>query len=142
MHVRLNRPDKRNAMSGAMVRELQTVFVNLPREARVAVISGEGAHFCAGLDLSRGHGAERRRRHASTRACGMRRFDQIQYGPVPVIVVLHGAVVGGGLELAATAHLRVAEAQRVLRPARRAARHLRRRQRLGAHPAADRRRRA
>jgi enoyl-CoA hydratase/carnithine racemase len=37
-------------------------------------------------------------------------FEQIQYGPVPVIAVLHGAVVGGGLELAATAHLRVAEA--------------------------------
>ena len=52
VHVRLNRPDKRNAMSGAMVRELQTAFVNLPGEARVAVISGEGAHFSAGLDLS------------------------------------------------------------------------------------------
>jgi enoyl-CoA hydratase/carnithine racemase len=37
-------------------------------------------------------------------------FDRIQFGPVPVIAVLHGAVVGGGLELAASAHLRVAEA--------------------------------
>ena len=37
-------------------------------------------------------------------------FDAIQYGPVPVIAVLHGAVVGGGLELAAAAHVRVAEA--------------------------------
>jgi enoyl-CoA hydratase/carnithine racemase len=37
-------------------------------------------------------------------------FDAIQYGPVPVIAVLHGAVVGGGLELASSAHLRVAEA--------------------------------
>ena len=37
-------------------------------------------------------------------------FDAIQFGPVPVVAVLHGAVVGGGLELAASAHLRVAEA--------------------------------
>jgi enoyl-CoA hydratase/carnithine racemase len=37
-------------------------------------------------------------------------FDQIQFGRVPVIAVLHGAVVGGGLELACAAHIRVAEA--------------------------------
>ena len=108
VHLRLNRPDKRNAMSEAMVRELQTAFVNLPSDARVAVISGEGAHFSAGLDLSEvteqtvADGIFHSRLwHAA--------FDQIQFGPVPVIVVLHGAVVGGGLELAATAHLRVAE---------------------------------
>jgi enoyl-CoA hydratase/carnithine racemase len=37
-------------------------------------------------------------------------FDQIQFGKVPVVAVLHGAVVGGGLELAAAAHIRIAEA--------------------------------
>jgi len=37
-------------------------------------------------------------------------LDRIQFAPVPVVVVLHGAVVGGGLEIAAAAHLRVAEA--------------------------------
>jgi enoyl-CoA hydratase/carnithine racemase len=36
-------------------------------------------------------------------------FDQIQFGRVPVIAVLHGAVVGGGLELASSCHIRVAE---------------------------------
>jgi enoyl-CoA hydratase/carnithine racemase len=108
MHLRLNRPDKRNALNETLVRELQTAFVNLPKEARVAVISGEGAHFCAGLDLSEvteqtvAEGIVHSRKwHAA--------FDLIQFGPVPVIAVLHGAVVGGGLELAATAHLRVAE---------------------------------
>jgi enoyl-CoA hydratase/carnithine racemase len=105
----LNRPDKRNALNGTLVRELQTAFTHLPGEARAAVISGEGAHFCAGLDLSEvteqsvAEGIFHSRLwHAA--------FDQIQYGPVPLIAVLHGAVVGGGLELAATAHLRVAEA--------------------------------
>ena len=109
VHLRLNRPDKRNALNETLVRELQTAFVNLPAEARVAVLSGEGAHFSAGLDLSEvseqsvAEGIVHSRKwHAA--------FDLIQFGPVPVIAVLHGAVVGGGLELAATAHLRVAEA--------------------------------
>jgi len=108
VHLRLNRPDKRNALNETLVRELQTAFVNLPKEARAAVISGEGAHFSAGLDLSEvteqsvSDGVFHSRKwHAA--------FDGIQFGPVPVIAVLHGAVVGGGLELAATAHLRVAE---------------------------------
>ena len=105
----LNRPDKRNALNETLVRELQTAFVNLPAEARVAVLSGEGAHFSAGLDLSEvseqsvAEGIVHSRLwHAA--------FDGIQFGPVPVIAVLHGAVVGGGLELASAAHLRVAEA--------------------------------
>ncbi len=109
VHLRLNRPDKRNALNETLVRELQTAFVNLPKDARAAVISGAGAHFCAGLDLSEvteqsvAEGILHSRKwHAA--------FDLIQYGPVPVIAVLHGAVVGGGLELASTAHLRVAEA--------------------------------
>jgi enoyl-CoA hydratase/carnithine racemase len=109
VHLQLNRPDKRNALSEAMVRQLQTAFVNLPKEARVAVVSGAGAHFSAGLDLSEVTEQDvtegifhSRLWHAA--------FEQIQFGPVPVIAVLHGAVVGGGLELAATAHLRVAEA--------------------------------
>jgi len=109
VHLRLNRPDKRNAINTALVQQLQTAFVNLPAGSRAAVISGEGAHFCAGLDLSEvteqtvAEGIFHSRLwHAA--------FEQIQYGPVPVVAVLHGAVVGGGLELAATAHLRVAEA--------------------------------
>ena len=108
VHLRLNRPDKRNALNDTLVRELQTAFVNLPKDARVAVISGEGAHFSAGLDLSEvseqsvSDGIFHSRKwHAA--------FDLIQFGPVPVIAVLHGAVVGGGLELASSAHLRVAE---------------------------------
>jgi len=109
VHLRLDRPAKRNAMNAQLVRELHTAFVNLPADARVAVVSGEGPHFCAGLDL-----AEVTEQSVSDGIFHSRlwhaAFDQIQYGPVPVIAVLQGAVVGGGLELAACAHLRVAEA--------------------------------
>ena len=108
LHVRLNRAAKRNSVSDTLLAQLHAVFVNLPSDVRVAVISGEGDHFCAGLDLSEVternvvEGIQHSRAwHAA--------FDAIQFGPVPVLAVLHGAVVGGGLELAAATHLRIAE---------------------------------
>ena len=112
LHVRLNRPAKRNAVSDELLAQLHTVWVNLPAlqtSVKAAVLSGDGAHFCAGLDLSEVSGrsvTEGMQQSRAWHAC----FDAIQFGPVPVVAVLHGAVVGGGLELAASAHLRVAEA--------------------------------
>ncbi len=106
--VRLNRPVKRNAISDELIAQIHTAFVNLPGEVRAGVLSGEGEHFCAGLDLSEltersvaGGIDHSRGWHAA--------FDQVQFGRVPVVAVLHGAVVGGGLELASAAHVRVAE---------------------------------
>jgi enoyl-CoA hydratase/carnithine racemase len=108
LHVRLNRPAKRNAISDTLIQQLHTCFINLPEGVKAAVVSGEGAHFCAGLDLAELverdiHGAVLHSRmwHAA--------FDAIQFGAVPVVAVLHGAVVGGGLELATSCHIRVAE---------------------------------
>jgi len=108
LHVRLNRPAKRNSISDDLLAQLPTVFVHMPTHIRAAVISGEGDHFCAGLDLSEVSErtvAEGMSHSRAWHAC----FDAIQFGPVPVIAVLHGAVVGGGLELASSTHLRVAE---------------------------------
>ena len=51
-HLRLMRPAKRNALNDALVAAIHTAFVNLPEATRAVVISGEGEHFCAGLDLS------------------------------------------------------------------------------------------
>jgi len=108
LHVQLARPAKRNSISDALLAQIHTVFVNLPRDTRALVLSGQGEHFCAGLDLSEvseRNVAEGMQHSRAWHAC----FDAIQFGPVPVVAVLHGAVVGGGLELAAAAHLRVAE---------------------------------
>jgi enoyl-CoA hydratase/carnithine racemase len=81
----------------------------LPEEARAAVIDGNGEHFCAGLDLS-----ELKERDAAQGLHHSRRWHAalaaIEQGPVPVIAALHGAVVGGGLELASACHIRVADA--------------------------------
>jgi enoyl-CoA hydratase/carnithine racemase len=108
-HVRLNRPAKRNAVNDTLVAQLQTAFINLPAGVKAAVLSGAGDHFCAGLDLS-----ELSERSVAEGVLHSRSWhqvmDSIQFGRVPVVAVLHGAVVGGGLEIASSCHLRVAEA--------------------------------
>lgn len=106
--VRLTRPAKRNALSDGLILALRDVFENLPATVRAAVIDGEGEHFCAGLDLS-----ELKERDAGQGLVHSRMWhaalERVQYGPVPVIAALHGAVVGGGLELASACHIRVAD---------------------------------
>ena len=108
-HIRLNRPAKRNAINDALVAQLQTAFTNLPEAVLAAVLSGEGEHFCAGLDLS-----ELSERSVAEGILHSRSWhaamDTLQFGRVPVVAVLHGAVVGGGREIASSCHLRVAEA--------------------------------
>jgi enoyl-CoA hydratase/carnithine racemase len=106
--LRLLRPQKRNALSDRLVLALRDRFASLPDSVRAVVLYGEGPHFCAGLDL-----AELTERDS---AQGVRHsmlwhdaFDRIQFGAAPVIALLRGAVIGGGLELACAAHVRVAE---------------------------------
>ncbi|MGE4242318.1 crotonase/enoyl-CoA hydratase family protein [Ramlibacter sp.] len=106
--VRLTRGAKRNALSDGLVAAIRDAFQNLPADVRAAVIDGEGEHFCAGLDLS-----ELKERDAGAGLHHSRMWhaalEQVQHGPVPVVAALHGAVVGGGLELAASCHIRVAD---------------------------------
>lgn len=110
--VTLNRPAKRNALSLDTIEELVTLFTNAPRAgARAIVLAAEGDHFCAGLDLIEHHDEDRS--PADFMLVCMRwheAFNKMEYGGVPVIAALKGAVVGGGLELASAAHIRVADA--------------------------------
>ena len=106
--IRLTRPSKRNAINDGLMAAIKDAFENLPSTVRAAVIAGEGDHFCAGLDLS-----ELQERDAGQGLMHSRSWtvalDRVQFGPVPVVAALHGAVVGGGLELATTCHIRVAD---------------------------------
>ena len=106
--LRLTRPHKRNAIDDAMVAGIGACFAALPAEVRAVVVHGEGEHFCAGLDLSSVTENDATQGMFHSRAWH-RAFELIESGPVPVIAVLHGAVIGGGLELAAACHIRVAE---------------------------------
>jgi enoyl-CoA hydratase/carnithine racemase len=106
--LRLARPDKRNALDDSTVAGIETFLTALPDEIKAVVLAGEGEHFSAGLDLNELTERNVAEGVAHSRAWH-RAFDRIQFGKVPVVAVLHGAVVGGGLELAAAAHVRVAE---------------------------------
>ena len=120
--VRLNRPEKRNALDGAMFQALADVGERLKTEpgVRCVVLSGEGSSFCAGLDFSSfqmmaggdlppadgegnpGSMKEGRITHLGQQVCWV--WQEI---PVPVIAAVHGHALGGGLQIALGADLRV-----------------------------------
>ena len=109
--VALNRPDKRNALNAQTIEDLVALFSAIPQSGvRAVVLTAKGAHFCAGLDLVEHH----RQDHSAAefmQVC-MRwheAFNKMEYGGIPIIAALKGAVVGGGLELASAAHIRVAD---------------------------------
>lgn len=103
----LDRPAKRNAMNDALIAELAAFCDAPPEGVRVIVLTGSGDHFCAGLDLF-----EQVERDP---AAGMahsqswhRALERVQFGGLPVVSAMRGAVIGGGLEVAASTHVRVA----------------------------------
>jgi (methylthio)acryloyl-CoA hydratase len=108
--IGLNRPDKRNAINDAVVMQLRDAVVRAGDEADAGVIFGHGVNFSAGLDLGQllknmeSPLPRKKRDHAWHTV-----FDIIARGPIPFVAALHGAVVGGGLELAAATHIRVAD---------------------------------
>jgi enoyl-CoA hydratase/carnithine racemase len=106
--LRLNRPAKHNALDEATVLRLERFFTALPDSVRAIVLHGAGEHFCAGLDLSEAQAQDATAAFFCSRLWH-RAFARIAQGDVPVVAALHGAVVGGGLELACCAHIRVAE---------------------------------
>jgi len=107
--VTLNRPDKRNALDVATIEELIAFFSSAHQNGvRAVVLTGSGDHFCAGLDLIEHWKADRSPdefMHVCLR--WHEAFNKMEYGGVPIIAALKGAVVGGGLELASAAHVRV-----------------------------------
>jgi enoyl-CoA hydratase/carnithine racemase len=104
----LNRPEKRNALSDEIILGIERFFTSLGPDTAVVVVTAAGDHFSAGLDLT-----EMGERDTIAGVVHSRMwhrvFDLIEDGAVPVVAALKGAVVGGGLELAAAAHIRVAE---------------------------------
>jgi enoyl-CoA hydratase/carnithine racemase len=106
--LRLARPQKRNALDDESILGIETFFTSLPDGIGAVLLHGEGEHFSAGLDLSELQERDIKQGIAHS-GLWHRAFEKIQFGKVPVVAVLHGAVVGGGLELAAAAHVRVAE---------------------------------
>lgn len=113
MTVRLNRPDKRNAMSTQMHRDLQDLCHRLGDDfdTRVVIITGEGGGFSAGADTSEwgqtGPDNELELRHQS--GIGSRTCNAIEALDQITIAAVHGFAVGGGVVLAVSCDLRVAD---------------------------------
>lgn len=110
--IGLNRPDKRNALNMDLLHQLRDCLVRANEEADAGVLFGHGKNFSAGLDL-----AELAARLASDAPAPRKRgpslwhttFDLISRGSIPFVAALHGPTIGGGLELAAAAQIRVAD---------------------------------
>jgi len=119
-NIQLNRPDKANAINATMWKELKDVFdwVNGTPEVRVAVLSGQGKHFSAGIDfeflsaiynevseLSEGRRQERLRQIIIGLQDSVTAIERCRK---PVIAAIHGACIGGGIDLITACDIRYA----------------------------------
>jgi enoyl-CoA hydratase len=119
-HVELARPDKYNAMDKAMFAAIGDTFRALGRDpnVRAILLSGQGRHFTAGLDLDyvasqfapaadAGRAVEAKLRHIEWLQDA---FSAAEDARAPVIAAIHGGCIGAGVDLAAACDLRVASA--------------------------------
>ncbi|MFV0300747.1 MAG: crotonase/enoyl-CoA hydratase family protein [Paracoccus sp. (in: a-proteobacteria)] len=106
--ITLIRTDKRNAMSDGLIAAIENAYVTMPKDVRVVILTGAGGHYCSGLDLSEHvhRSAEDGVHHSRN---WHRIMDMIQFGGLVTISAMTGAVIGGGLEMAAATHVRIAE---------------------------------
>jgi enoyl-CoA hydratase len=107
-YVRLARPEKRNALTGAMLERVGEIFAGLAarRDLRAVILGGEGRDFCAGTDISELAELGAADAHSLV-VRGQEVCERIEMCGTPVIAAIQGAAAGGGCELALACHLRV-----------------------------------
>lgn len=110
--ITLNRPNRLNALTEAMITELRELFENLRRrpDIRVVILRGTGRGFCAGLDLTGKDGFEDQ--GVGVLLDGQRRIAEIVIAmrrcPQPIIAMVQGPASGGGFALALASDVRIA----------------------------------
>ena len=117
LHLWLNRPEQRNAMSWNMVNSIIQVFTAIKQDLsiRAVVLRGKGNHFCAGGDIKDMAGVRAEAMNQGNNRPYIefnRRFgamiEQVNHAPQTVVVVLEGAVLGGGFGLACISDVAIA----------------------------------
>ncbi|MBU8916678.1 enoyl-CoA hydratase [Bacillus sp. FJAT-29953] len=106
--ITLQRPPA-NALSSGLLRELSAVLdeIEPSREIRVVVIHGEGRFFSAGADIKEFTTVSSSEGFSNLGKFGQDLFDRMEKFPKPIIAAIHGAALGGGLELAMACHIRL-----------------------------------
>lgn len=122
-HIRMNRPDRINSMIPAFWSELPTIVDDMSASGsvRAIVLSGEGKHFCSGMDLevfagnddigprsSSGHRSRRNERFRSTALKLQDTFSSLERCRVPVLAAIQGACVGGAIDMVSACDMRYA----------------------------------
>ncbi len=106
--LRLNRPERYNALSRALVDRLREVVAGLAGSAaRAVVLAGTGRGFCAGADLKERRGMSVDEKYAHNRAISSL-ADELAALPLPTIAAINGSAFGGGCELALACDIRFA----------------------------------
>jgi enoyl-CoA hydratase len=103
--VTLRRPEARNAINAAMVRELHEVCAALEERPRLLLITGDGGVFAAGADIGE---LRERGRDQALQGINSRLFDRIARLPLPTVAAVDGYALGGGAELAYSCDIRLA----------------------------------
>jgi methylglutaconyl-CoA hydratase len=110
LRVTLARPDSRNSFDAALIAELSEAFVDIGT-ARAVVLSGEGASFCAGADVEwmRASADLDRETNVADANALRRMLEAIDGCPAPVVAVVHGHALGGGVGLVAVSDIVLAD---------------------------------
>jgi enoyl-CoA hydratase len=119
-HLSINRPEKSNSLLEASWYEMKEIFIELDRnpDVRVIVLSGEGKHFCAGMDLN----VLLDLQHKNTSSCEASKRDtirqfildiqacitQIEKCRKPVLAAIHGGCIGGAVDIVTACDIRYA----------------------------------
>lgn len=111
--ITLARPDKLNALDEVMVELLGRCadVIDADRSVRAVILTGEGKAFCAGGDIAAWGGLSPLQMGQNWVRRGHRVFDKLARMKPPVVAAINGHALGGGLELAVTADIRICEAQ-------------------------------